>query len=129
MKDPPSRARAGAELDSAFADLSAVERWAGSVGAGSRPGPYIAQDPLEGRQYCVMTETTDGMHRVVAITARPVPGDPRPAQEADQAVLRSLVRSLLDLAGHERGAARTEVVLTAAGPRVLECRLEDPPFC
>lgn len=121
MKDPPTFSRDRAELAHAFADLSAVERWAGRAGADGRPTAYIAREVLDGPQFSVATETDDGMHRVVAISG----GDP--AGAADEAVLRSLVRSLLDLVGHERGPARTEVVLTASGPRVLECRLDEFP--
>jgi hypothetical protein len=172
MKDPPPFPRAHAGLGHAFADLSAVERWAARAQAGGRPEPYIAREALNGPQFSITTHTTDGMHDVVAITARPTrrtaptgrpspisghgdrgndPTDPvdplrsvdpltpwepqeptRPAAPAgragtaDQAVLRSLVRSLLDLAGHEHGPAHTEVVLTPSGPRILECRLESP---
>lgn len=111
-----------------FRDLSAMEGWTDSLGADGRRRPYSADECLEGPEFSVVTETENGMHRVVAIVALPKGRDgdgppPPPASESDAAVLRSLVRSLLDLAGHEAGRARTQVVLTAFGPRIARCRI------
>jgi len=47
-----------------------------------------------------------------------------PPSEDEQTVLRSAVRALLDLTGHETGRARTEVLLTGRGPQVLSCSLD-----
>jgi len=125
MSDQRAMTRDLLELRHTFRDLSAVEGWADSLGTEGRRRPYAVSESLEGPEFSVLTETVNGMHRVVAIIAQPKGKDvpPEPASEADAAVLRSLVRSLLDLAGHEDGRARTQVVLTAFGPRVAGCRL------
>ena len=115
MTDPPEIFNAEAGLRHAFQDLSVVERWADHIGPGGRPEPAVEEGKSQdGPEVLVTTETTDGMHQVVCITG--------PVEETDEAVLRSMVRSLLDLVGHESGPARTTVALTSAGPRVLECR-------
>jgi hypothetical protein len=63
----------------------------------------------------VETLTLHGMHLLAQITA-----DAPPAElPAEVPVLRAAVRALLDSAGHESGAARTDLVLAADGPRVL----------
>ncbi len=121
MTDPPEISTAEAELRHAFQDLSVVERWADHIGPLPGRDPLQEGDSLDGPEFCVTTETTDGMHQVVCITG-PVGSVAGTVEGTDEAVLRSLVRSLLDLVGHESGPARTTVVLTSAGPRVLECR-------
>ncbi|MEU8509027.1 hypothetical protein AB0C40_30850 [Streptomyces brevispora] len=126
MKDPSDRSPDGTELHQAFQDLSTVERWAEHVASGDHRHPYAAPESWDGPQFSVETRTEDGMHTVAGIEAWSPGGDGGVAvlAETERTVLRSLVRSLLDLAGHESGAARTRVVLTSAGPRVAACRLD-----
>jgi hypothetical protein len=69
-----------------------------------------------GPEYRVLTRTVDGMHLVTGIS-------PVPPGEAEKAEIRALIRSLLDLADLESGPACTRVVLTAAGPRIIDCAL------
>lgn len=124
----PSRAPSDrAELSHALHDLSTVERWAERAnGDDPAAAPGAAQDPPEGPEFSVDTETVNGMHSVSRIAAHPggVDAGPPALDESARAAVRSLVRSLLDLAGHESGPARTQVVLTAAGPRVVGCSLD-----
>ncbi|MFF2013558.1 hypothetical protein ACFVWY_31460 [Streptomyces sp. NPDC058195] len=126
MKDPRDRSPDGAELRQAFQDLSTVERWAERVACGALSHPYTAAEPWEGPQLSVETRTENGMHMVAGIVEWPPGSDTGVAvlDETQRAVLRSLVRSLLDLAGHESGTARTRVVLTPLGPRVASCQLQ-----
>ncbi|MFF9767201.1 hypothetical protein ACIGXF_09080 [Streptomyces sp. NPDC053086] len=118
MKDPRDRSPDGTALAHALQDLSSVERWAKRAAADAQAPPYVARSRAEGPTFSVETETVDGMHSVARIA-------PSPSDEAERAAMRSLVRSLLDLAGHESGPARTQVVLTPAGPRVVTCSLSD----
>lgn len=116
-----------AELSHALHDLSTVERWAERAnGDDPAAAPGAAQDPPEGPEFSVDTETVNGMHSVSRIAAHPggVDAGPPALDESARAAVRSLVRSLLDLAGHESGPARTQVVLTTAGPRVVGCSLD-----
>ncbi|MCX4398105.1 hypothetical protein OHU11_36480 [Streptomyces sp. NBC_00257] len=125
MKDPRDRSPDGTELRQALQDLSTVERWAERVASGVQSHPYTAPESWQGPQLSVETRTENGMHTVAGIVTWP-PGDgagPAVLDESERAVLRSLVRSLLDLAGHESGTARTRVVLTPLGPRVAGCQL------
>lgn len=111
------------------AALSEAERWAAAVAACGSAEPYLAEKRPPGSTFGVETATEDGMHQVVAITGasgRDDPSTPDPARltEADLAELRSVVRALLDLVGHESGRATTDVVLTAAGPHIVACKLD-----
>ncbi|QMU77312.1 hypothetical protein GXW83_18020 [Streptacidiphilus sp. PB12-B1b] len=72
-----------------------------------------------------VTDTTPRSSPALSPT-EPAPPATGALEPADLSVLRSLVRSLLDLAGHEHGPAHTDIVLTPAGPHVLQCRLEPP---
>jgi hypothetical protein len=81
------------------------------------PGSSLAPDGLATRsRFHVETVTVGGMHLVVDIlpdTLAP------PLSETDRAAVREAVRSVLDLLGHASGSARTDVVLTAEGTRVV----------
>lgn len=137
----PDRAEDRPELSHALHDLSTVERWAERANGDDPARPDVAQEqePPQGPEFSVETETVNGMHSVSRIAAHPadgaaVTGDGESIatggeaatvalDESARAAVRSLVRSLLDLAGHESGPARTQVVMTAAGPRVVGCSL------
>lgn len=118
MTDPRDRSPDRTELAHALQDLSSVERWAERVATDGKAPPYVTRGPVDGPRFSVETETVDGMHNVARIA-------PAPSGEAERAAMRSLVRSLLDLAGHESGPARTQVVLTPVGPRVVACSLSE----
>lgn len=101
-----------------------MERWArrvrdggsGDGGGGGPDGGGVPGGPA-GPVLRVETMTGSGMHKVVTIS--PAAGQ----DEAQFAAVRSVVRALLDLAGHQEGPVCTEVELTARGPRILACRL------
>ncbi|MBL1109809.1 hypothetical protein JK361_35455 [Streptomyces sp. 5-8] len=118
MREPRDRSPDRTELAHALQDLSSVERWAERAAADGKASPYAVHGPVDGPRFSVDTETVDGMHNVARIA-------PSPSDEAERAAMRSLVRSLLDLAGHESGPARTQVVLTPAGLRVVACSLSE----
>ncbi|MEV6731328.1 hypothetical protein [Streptomyces sp. NPDC051364] len=139
MTHPPDHPTAAGHLRRPLQDLSAIERWAGHIGAHCPPDGTSEDGTCEGAEFDVDTMTRTGMHQVTGITPRRQGGsDPaREPAEAERAVLRSSVRALLDMAGHESGPARTVVALTPQGACVLSCRLrgdvtvsepqEDPP--
>ncbi|WP_052745192.1 MULTISPECIES: hypothetical protein [unclassified Streptomyces] len=102
-------------------ELADVERWAARSGPGAQGWREATEGPVEGPVFVVRTATSDGMHQVVGVT-RPSAGVA--PDEAGLAVLRSVVRAVLDLVEHERGTARTEVALTPRGPRVVGLRLD-----
>ncbi|WP_438319599.1 hypothetical protein ACSHWO_36575 (plasmid) [Streptomyces sp. HUAS TT3] len=127
----PDRPPTAGRLSRTLQDLSAVERWAEHIGTERPPasaghsGPDGGYRGWDGIEFGVDTMTRTGMHHITHITARRRSGTgpaPEPA-EGDRAVLRSSVRALLDMAGHESGPAHTVVALTPQGPRVLSCRL------
>lgn len=100
-------------------DLEAIERWARDVGG-------WAGTASEDARYDVETITVDGMHHVVRSTSRSpggsagVPPDAaRPPNAAQCAAVRSVVRALLDLAGHQSGPSRIGVAFTDGRPRVV----------
>lgn len=107
-----------------------VDEWAERVRAGSLAGPYLVEDFLDGPEFSVETLSAGGVHTVVGITAKRTSGAPgfvetghvfpAPLPAADRAAVERLVTALLDLAGYAFGPAHTEVILTAAGPRIVE---------
>lgn len=108
--------------------LSEMEQWAARIAASGSAEPYLAEDPHRGATFRMETVTENGMHRVVAVSrarGRQDRGASDLAQltEAELADVRSVVRALLDLAGHQAGRASTDIVLTATGPRIVACRL------
>jgi hypothetical protein len=109
----------------AFRELAEVEFWAEHTKVPRHPRSYVSTESLDGPIFSVGTSTRSGMHQVVDISARPTEDHPQatPATEAECAVLRSVVRAVLDLVGHETGSARTQVALTARGPRIARLQL------
>ncbi|MFJ3876040.1 ATP-grasp domain-containing protein [Streptomyces sp. NPDC090077] len=117
----------GIALVRTAADLA---EWTERVKAGGFEGPFIIEDYLEGPEFSVETLTAGGTHHVVGITAKQTTGapgfvetghvHPAPLDPADAAAVRDTVTALLDLAGYAFGPAHTEVILTPAGPRIVE---------
>lgn len=95
---------AHAPLDRVLPDLDAVERWARDVGGYGGGGPQDVR-------YDVETISVDGMHHVVRCTGE------GPAGEC--AAVRSVVRALLDLAGHRSGPSRIGVAFSDGRPRIV----------
>lgn len=107
-------------------EIAVMEHWAERVAAsGSRS--YVSEQDLDGAVFSVTTSTSDGMHRILDVSAqRSVDGqgpDLAAPTEAELTMLRSVVRAVLDVVGHECGAARTAVALTSWGPRIATLQL------
>ncbi|MGW7103931.1 ATP-grasp domain-containing protein [Streptomyces sp. NPDC054883] len=127
VKPANSAGSRGIALVRAAADL--VE-WTERVKSAGIEGPYIIEDFLEGPEFSVETLTVGGRHEIVGITAKQTSGPPgfvetghvhpAPLPAADAAAIRSTVTALLDLTGYAFGPAHTEVILTPAGPRIVE---------
>ncbi|AWZ05909.1 MULTISPECIES: ATP-grasp domain-containing protein [unclassified Streptomyces] len=127
VKPANSAGSRGIALVRTAADLA---EWTRLVEAAGLEGPYIIEEFLDGPEFSVETLTVDGMHEVVGITAKQTSGAPRfietghvhpaPLSPVDEGAIRSTVTALLDLAGYEFGPAHTEVILTPAGPRIVE---------
>ncbi|WP_329468286.1 hypothetical protein [Streptomyces sp. NBC_01431] len=104
-----------------------LARWA----AGTPPVSCVIEELLVGPCLIVDSVSRAGMHHIVGMTggrgATPAgvdllyPAAPLPSRDA--AAVRSVVRALLDLVGHEEGLMRTDVVLTGDGPRVAAVHL------
>ncbi|WP_198035149.1 ATP-grasp domain-containing protein [Streptacidiphilus rugosus] len=104
--------------------------WRGEIDDFGYQGPVVLEEYLEGPEFSVETLSAGGVHQVVGITAKRVTDGPLfvetgqlfpaplPADTARD--VRELVVALLDAAGHRFGPAHTEIILTAAGPRVVE---------
>ncbi|MFI1704792.1 hypothetical protein [Streptomyces griseoruber] len=85
--------------------------------------PGAVEDPA-GHRYRVDTLSVHGMHHTVGITVETPYGllHPAPLAGDTAATLRSVVTSLLDLAGYQYGPAHTLVLLTPRGPATIGCR-------
>lgn len=107
-----------------------LDEWAARVHGAGLGGPFLVEEYLEGPEFSVETLTVDGVHHVVGITAKQTGGPPgfvetghvhpAPLSPAEDTALRTVVTGLLSLAGHRFGPAHTEVILTDAGPRIVE---------
>jgi cysteine synthase A len=96
---------------------------------GGYAGPVLVEEYLRGPEFSVETMTVRGEHHVVGVTRKllgPLPhfverghffGEPETPGTRQVA---ALAVELLDAAGYQCGPAHTEVVLTAAGPRIVE---------
>ncbi|MGW8362021.1 ATP-grasp domain-containing protein [Streptomyces wedmorensis] len=110
-------------------DAGALEAAARSMTTSAAPGSrWIAEEYLSGPEFSVETFSTDGSHHVVAVTEK-FKGDnfveighlvPARVGAADHAAMAAEVGALLDAVGLNEGVAHTEVVLTDAGPKVIE---------
>jgi drug/metabolite transporter (DMT)-like permease len=105
--------------------MASVDRY------GQRNEVVLAQQFLAGDEHYVNTVSRDGVHRVVEVWRyhkRIIDGhsvydyeDLLALTEPGVPELVAYVRSVLDALGIANGAGHTEVMLTAAGPVLIEC--------
>ncbi|OKK12256.1 hypothetical protein AMK16_32025 [Streptomyces sp. CB00455] len=89
---------------------------------------FMVEQLLVGRELSVESFSSQGRHRIVAITGKDTGGGvvelahvvPAPVSDDERESVGDLVTALLDAAGLADGPAHTEVILTADGPRVVE---------
>lgn len=111
-------------------DESDLDDWERRLAAHGYTGSVVLEEFLRGPEYSVETLTAEGRHRLVGVTAKrvsPLPDFvetghlfPAPLAEADRIAMTDLVTTFLDAAGYRFGPAHTEVILTSAGPRIVE---------
>ncbi|WP_269856774.1 ATP-grasp domain-containing protein [Streptomyces sp. RPT161] len=92
--------------------------------------PHLVEEFLTGTEYSVEAISSPAGHRILAITEKMTTGAPHFVETghtlpvhldpADQAAIGDLVTATLDAAGYRYGPSHTEVMLTAAGPRLIE---------
>lgn len=99
------------------------------LNAGYR-GEFLVEEYLEGIEVSVEGLTFDGEHHILGVTDKLKTPPPvfvevghvfpsrLPAEVQDE--LARFVRAFLDLVGLRFGPSHTEVILTAAGPRIVE---------
>ncbi|MFF5446111.1 ATP-grasp domain-containing protein [Streptomyces sp. NPDC012888] len=91
----------------------------------------LVEELLEGPEITALTVSRAGRHRVLGLLHRLPARDgartaalghraPVPLPPDTAGAVRAHVRAVLDLAGHRDGPARTELVLTRHGPRLVE---------
>ncbi|WP_374774856.1 hypothetical protein OG756_19965 [Streptomyces sp. NBC_01310] len=103
-------------------DRPGLDQWAEQAVTARHSAPYLVEELLTGAKFRVETLTVDGMHLVADITPE---GNAAPLPDAERAGIRATVRALLDLAGYESGATRTDVLVSARGSRIAAARDED----
>ncbi|QFU91055.1 ATP-grasp domain-containing protein [Amycolatopsis sp. YIM 10] len=86
----------------------------------------VAEPFLDGEEISVEAFSENGVHRIVGITRKVIDGnfvelghDVREATGAD-APVREYVAAVLTALGLENGPSHTELILTAAGPKIVE---------
>lgn len=111
-----------------LSDLLDAEAWSERLRSGRRYKPRGLPSLRAGSSLTVRTRTEDGIHEVVDITRRLRGGASVPAAlpASDQAAVRSVVRSMLDLTAFESGTTLTEVTLADDGPHIVGCRIQEP---
>nr|WP_317633476.1 ATP-grasp domain-containing protein [Streptomyces sp. HUAS 15-9] len=106
------------------AEVDEVWDWLSSFGIGT----FMVEELLEGREVSVETFSYRGEHHVLAVTGKETGGGvvelghvvPAPLGMADQRAVADFTAAVLDTVGVAEGTAHTELILTAAGPRVVE---------
>jgi predicted ATP-grasp superfamily ATP-dependent carboligase len=129
------------EVASAFLDNAGMRNLLGSLN-----GTLLIQERIEGRLYIVNTVSMGGRHVLTELYEKHVPwvdGSPllrhvvsRTAPDRDEQELVRYTTYCLDALGVREGAAHSEVMLTADGPRLVEvnsrvmgpCLSADPFF-
>lgn len=98
---------------------------AGSTGASGTAAWSRRRREGKGIVFSVETTTRDGMHEVVTIKEVTEAGvtDVSGLSESVMAEMRTTVRGHLDMLGHERGPALTEVEMSQGGTRIRNCRV------
>ncbi|MFH9134344.1 ATP-grasp domain-containing protein [Streptomyces sp. NPDC017524] len=89
---------------------------------------FMAEEWLVGKELSVETFSRAGTHTVVAVTGKETGQGvvelghvvPAPLDDGELSAVASTVEALLDAVGLVDGPAHTELILTAAGPRVVE---------
>ncbi|MCN9243358.1 ATP-grasp domain-containing protein [Streptomyces sp. RY43-2] len=92
--------------------------------------PHIVEEFLSGAEYSVEALSTQGGHRILAITEKTTTGAPHFVETGHtlpvrldasaEAAIRDLVTGMLDAVGYRYGPSHTEIMLTAGGPRLIE---------
>lgn len=95
--------------------------------------PYLIERELSGREFSVESFSQDGRHSVIGCTTSELGPKGQPDEfaqyghlfpmaldAADAAAVRHAVCRLLDTLGVRHGLAHTEIMLTDAGPRIIE---------
>ncbi|MEU6153118.1 argininosuccinate lyase [Actinosynnema sp. NPDC047251] len=113
-------ARTSAERDAALREAAGT----------ALKGRLVAEPYFEGPLYSAETITWRGETRLLGVLSRVLSPEPAHREEAsafpvafpadDLAALDGWIGRVLDAAGHERGFAHTEFVLTTTGPEVVE---------
>lgn len=107
-----------------------LDAWEDELAGLGYRGPVLIEEYLQGPEFSVETLSAHGAHHVIGITAKrlgPPPHivemghvHPAPLPPEPRAAITRLVVAFLDAAGYRFGPAHTEVILTAAGPRIVE---------
>ncbi|MGW7005814.1 ATP-grasp domain-containing protein [Streptomyces sp. NPDC054933] len=92
--------------------------------------PHLVEEFLTGTEYSVEAMSSPAGHRILAITEKMTTGAPHFVETghtlpvrldpAAEAAIAEVVTATLDAAGYRYGPSHTEVMLTAAGPRLIE---------
>jgi biotin carboxylase len=115
------------DLDAWFAEADGVAH--NTLGQPRRPGALL-EEVLCGPEVSVETATFDGTTTVIGITDKSLTGAPSYVESGHQFPaaldediaerIAALVRDALAAVGWSHGVAHTEVMLTPAGPRIVE---------
>jgi biotin carboxylase len=111
-------------------DAAELAQWRELLAADGYSGPVLVEEFLRGKEFSVETLSAGGEHHVVGITAKqvtPLPLfvetghlHPAPLAGSDRLAITELVTAFLDVAGYRFGPTHTEVILTGAGPKIVE---------
>lgn len=111
-------------------DVTDQAAWTTLVDEYAYEGPFLVEEYLLGAEFSVETMSRDGQHQVVGITAKqlgPAPLfvevghiHPAPLPPEQREGIERLTTTFLTTCGYWFGPAHTEVIWTAAGPRIVE---------
>lgn len=107
-----------------------IDGWREELACLGYRDPVLIEEYLRGPEFSVETLTAHGTHHVVGITAKRLGRPPHfvemghvhpaPLPDEASAAITELVVTYLEATGYRFGPTHTEVILTGAGPRIVE---------
>ena len=99
-------------------------------------GPLIIEEYVEGPEYSVEAFSYYGQHVIIGVTQKQTTGSPHfietghifpaPISEKQHVELTSCALELLSFLNHQIGVSHTELILTQAGPVIVETHMRPP---
>lgn len=126
LKPVDARGSLGVSIVQGRQDIPKALEWFGAWTPGRK---MLVEQFLEGEEYSVEAFSEDGLHQIICITQKfkdPTTSVetghclPAPLADATRVAIEQFVTAVLTALHIDRGPSHTEVIVTAAGPQIVE---------